>query len=79
MKFIYDPEFAARAIANAAIGFRSNIRIEANGLAVDAKSIDKIESLKLNRGMNIIIRAYGSDAQEAVESIIDLINNGFDS
>ena len=46
---------------------------------IDAKSSDKIASLKLNRGMNVIIRAYGSDAREAVESLVDLINNGFDS
>ena len=57
--------------------FNSNIKFTAKGKKVDAKSILMLMSLGLVRGTEITISAEGSDASEAVKTLVELIDNKF--
>lgn len=63
-----------------ACSFHSKIQLrkEANGKTVDAKSILMIMSLELNYCDQVTILAEGSDARQAVNELRDLIDSGFD-
>lgn len=60
-----------------ASSFRSSIRIKAKGKIVDAKSILMTMALGLVYGTEITIMADGVDAQEAVKTLISLIDSKF--
>ena len=60
-----------------ATSFKSKIRLLANGRTVDAKSILMIMGLSLNKGTRIIITAEGSDADEAVTALKELVDSKF--
>ena len=51
----------------------SDIFVEKHGKSVNAKSIMGIMSLAISNGTEIIIRAEGSDADQAVERLAVLI------
>ena len=53
--------------------FASEIYVEKQGKAVNAKSIMGIMSLAISNGTQVVIRAEGSDAEQAVTKLADLI------
>jgi len=67
---------AARIVKIASI-FDSSITLSIEGDSVNAKSIMGVMTLAACRGSIIEVTAEGSDENEAVHSIVDLIGNGF--
>lgn len=68
---------ASAQLVNLASGFASNIRLELNGQSVDAKSIMGIMMLAATTGSLISVTAEGTDAEDAVERIVDLFEQKF--
>ena len=60
-----------------ASSFRSKIMIKAKGKTVDGKSILMLISMVLSKGTEVTIIADGSDAREAVDALIALIDSKF--
>ncbi|GMA50669.1 HPr-like protein Crh [Alicyclobacillus contaminans] len=54
--------------------FRSQITVEKGDKSVDAKSILGLMSLAVSPGLEVTIRANGSDEQEAVEALTALVS-----
>ena len=59
--------------------FKSSIWIEKEERRVNAKSLLGILSLAIVGGTNIRIIADGTDEQQAVESLVELVESGFSS
>ena len=57
--------------------FNSKIQLTAKGKTVDAKSILMVTSMELVRETEVTISAKGSDASEAVKSLVELIDCRF--
>lgn len=57
--------------------FKSSIWVEKEERRVNAKSLLGVLSLGIVGGVNIRIIADGSDEQQAVDSLVDLVNSGF--
>ena len=57
--------------------FSSSITVRANDLSADAKSIMQMTMLAATCGTRIQIRAEGSDAAEAIESLRQLVEEKF--
>lgn len=57
--------------------FSSDINIEYNGKTVNAKSIMGLLTLGIAHGDEIKIIANGADEQEAVEALVEFVNNKF--
>ena len=53
--------------------YASDIFVEKQGKAVNAKSIMGIMSLAISNGTEVIIKADGTDAAQAVEKLAELI------
>ena len=60
--------------------FSAQIEIAADseGPWIDAKSIVKVMGAKMPQGTILQLRATGTDAQPAVEALIDLVNQDFE-
>lgn len=67
----------AGILVKKANGYKSQIEIIFNGKKVSAKSIMGIMSLGLFKGSEIIVSAKGEDAVEAVNTLVELIEDGF--
>ncbi|WP_432665952.1 HPr family phosphocarrier protein [Wukongibacter baidiensis] len=57
--------------------FNSGINIEFNGSSLNAKSIMNILSLGLKKGDEIKIIVNGTDEEEAIETLVKLIESKF--
>ncbi len=57
--------------------FKSSIWVEKEERRVNAKSLLGVLSLGIVGGVNIRIIADGSDEQQAVDALVDLVNSGF--
>ena len=57
--------------------FKSSIWVEKDERRVNAKSLLGVLSLGIVGGTSIRIIADGSDEQEAVDSLVDLVKSGF--
>lgn len=57
--------------------FKSKVKIAAKGKEVDAKSILMIMSMGLVKGTDVVLKAEGDDAQEAVDTLKKLIDDKF--
>ena len=57
--------------------FRSTIMVEKENRKVNAKSLLGVLSLGITKGTVINISAEGSDEEEAVNSLVDLVKSGF--
>ena len=57
---------------------RIKVRNPVTGQEVDAKSIARVLGLGLDNGQDLLITARGSDEQQAVDSLVQLIHNGFE-
>jgi len=65
---------------NAAGKFKSKItirRLDEDEGPVNAKSIAFVLSLGIGKGINVELAADGEDEQEAVDSLVAMINEGF--
>jgi|694.fasta_scaffold00182_56 phosphocarrier protein HPr len=68
----------ANMLSRAAAQFESLIQIEKDGQAIDGKSIMGILTLGAQQGTQLHLRAVGPDAQQAIDRIAELFDNGFD-
>ena len=57
--------------------FRSEVWVEKDELEVNGKSIMGVMMLAAEAGASIRIRAAGSDAENAVDSLTELVLSGF--
>lgn len=57
--------------------FRAEVRVEKDELEVNGKSIMGVMMLAAEAGASIRIRAMGSDAENAVDSLTELVLSGF--
>lgn len=57
---------------------RIEIAADSEGPWIDAKSIVKVMGAKMPQGTILQLRATGTDAQPAVEALIDLVNQDFE-
>ena len=68
---------ASAKLTQVANQFESDIWIEKNDKKVNAKSIMGVMMLAASQGSDVTITTQGSDEKEALNSIVDLINNYF--
>jgi phosphotransferase system HPr (HPr) family protein len=64
----------AAQFVKTAKGFSSEIMIVKGDKEANAKSSMKIMTLGAKKGDEVVIRAEGNDAEEAVEALVDLIS-----
>jgi len=57
--------------------FKSDIKIEREGVSVNGKSIMGIMMLAASKGSNIRVKVDGEDEDVAMAAISELIRNGF--
>jgi len=67
----------ASLLVEAAHKFRSRIWIEKDGQVANGKNIMSLLLLSADKGSSIKIRAEGSDASEAVQTLVQLVKNKF--
>lgn len=65
----------AMEVVKEALKFKSDVFLIKNGNSVNAKSIVGIMSMGCVKGDEITVKASGEDENEAVASLIDLIEN----
>ena len=68
---------AAAKFVTLASGFESEIELARNGNAVNGKSIMGVMMLAASQGTELILRATGSDEDDAIEKIGELIADRF--
>ena len=68
---------ASAKLTQVANQFESDIWIEKNDKKVNANSIMGVMMLAASQGSDITITTQGSDEKEALNSIVDLINDYF--
>lgn len=69
---------AAAKLVSTATSYGSRVSVTANGQSVDGKSIMSVMMLAAAKGTDIELECIGDDEQEALDAIINLINNRFD-
>jgi phosphocarrier protein HPr len=69
---------AAAKFVQVASRYHARIRVGRHGREMDGKSIMGILLLAAARGMIISITADGSDEEDAVNALVQLVENGFD-
>jgi len=57
--------------------FQSEILVKRDEIAVNGKSIMGIMMLAAAKGVELSVQATGSDEAEALQALIDLVNNKF--
>ena len=67
----------AARIVRLASTFAAEIELAKDGVAVNAKSIMGVMMLAAECGSSITIRANGSDAEQAVQALAELVASGF--
>ncbi|WP_066192454.1 MULTISPECIES: phosphocarrier protein HPr [Gracilibacillus] len=65
----------ATVLVNKAGSFSSDMNLEYNGKSINLKSIMGVMSLGIPQGAEIKIVADGSDEEEAINAIIDVIKS----
>lgn len=68
----------ADLLSRAAGRFQCQIEIEKDGQSIDCKSIMSILTLGARKGTRLNLKACGVDAQQAVDVLSELFNQGFD-
>ncbi len=61
-----------------AMRFESAVEIERDGDRFDGKSILSLMTLAAEQGTQLLLRAEGPDACEALEALAELFGRGFD-
>ena len=67
----------AAAFVRLAESFRCDLWLEKDGVEVNAKSILGVMTLAAAKGSQLMIRAKGDDADDALTALGDLIAGGF--
>jgi phosphocarrier protein HPr len=67
----------AARIVRLASSFASDIELSKDGLDVNGKSIMGVMMLAAECGSEIVIRANGPDAEQAVTALAELVASGF--
>lgn len=65
----------ASIFIRAAVQFPCDIIVEKDGRSYNAKSIMSILSMSASNGEELTIRASGENEEEAVKSLVDVIEN----
>ena len=68
---------AAAKFVSAAEQFTAEIEVEAHGQSVSAQSIMGLMMLGAGKGTTVELRATGSDAAEALATLVELVEAGF--
>lgn len=68
---------AAAKLVNTAGSYASDTQIELAGQSADAKSIMAVMMLAASKGSMITIRCSGSDEEQAMQGMVDLIEDYF--
>ena len=68
---------AAAQLVQTANRYRSEILVEREGQSVNGKSIMGVLMLAAGKGSEIVVSCEGEDAEEAMASLAQLIENGF--
>lgn len=68
---------ASAKLATDASRFNSEVTLSRNGVEINAKSIMGIMMLAASKGSELLLRAEGSDAETALDSIEALVNSHF--
>ncbi len=68
---------AAAQFVQTASSYQAHIEIEKDGRRVNGKSIMGVMMLAAARGSEITLYAKGSDAEESLDKLTELINNRF--
>lgn len=69
---------AASKFANLATRFQCKITVKLGEKSIDGKSIMSLMLLAAGIGSHIAITTEGSDEEEALNALLELINNRFD-
>ncbi|WP_374037942.1 HPr family phosphocarrier protein [Brevundimonas staleyi] len=69
---------ASAKFVKLASSFESEIQVTRDGVTVDARSIMGLLMLGAGNGCSIDISAEGSDAQDAIDALNDLVARKFD-
>ncbi len=67
----------AYLFAETAARFDSQIEVEKDDIRIDGKSVLSILTLGAAQGSEVSIQATGSDAQDAIEALEQLVVSGF--
>lgn len=67
----------ASVFVQAAGKFESEITVTCEDRSANAKSILTVLTLGAHKGAEITIAAEGADAQEAVDALVELVENNF--
>jgi phosphotransferase system HPr (HPr) family protein len=67
----------ASLFVQTASGFSSDIEVTHGEVQANAKSILSVLTLGAHQGAEIIISAEGDDAEEALSTLVELIQNNF--
>jgi len=68
---------AAGKLRNLAAQFQCQIKLVKGRIEADAKSILGLMALEASKGTDLVIRAWGEDAEEAVQALAALIEDRF--
>ncbi|EFI42025.1 MULTISPECIES: HPr family phosphocarrier protein [Peptoniphilus] len=68
---------AAALFVRVANNFNSEITLQAHGDTVNGKSIIGVMSLGVFNGEEVVLTALGSDEQEAIDKLVELVENKF--
>jgi phosphocarrier protein HPr len=68
---------AAAQLVQTANRYKSEILVEREGQSVNGKSIMGVLMLAAGKGSEIVVSCEGEDAEEAMASLAQLIENGF--
>jgi phosphocarrier protein len=67
----------AAKLVKLASGFKAEIEVVKDGMAVNGKSIMGVMMLAAECGSSVTVRADGPDEHEAVEALLALVAEGF--
>ncbi len=68
----------AAELVKLATRYKSEVRVEKDGLQVNGKSIMGVLMLAAEQGSRLLFTATGPDAEEALASLGDLVRRGFE-
>jgi phosphocarrier protein HPr len=67
----------ASLIAQTSARFKADIRLEKDGISVNAASIMNVMTLAAAQKSKLIIKAQGPEEKQAVEALVSLFNSKF--
>jgi phosphocarrier protein len=67
----------AAQVVRTASGFKSEVEIVRDGVAVNAKSIMGVMMLAAECGCAVVLRANGADENAAIDALAKLVAEGF--